>query len=336
MEINMEYTFYVDNWGGQFSVPCSVVTEYLKTSDGNYIKVLLYILAAPSRNTTSDIIALATGLSVDIVDDAIIHWTSLGVLKLDGKLPELSVSSETKDKKLISTVESVKPADLKADKRIVVNYSQKELLEKGKTDKNLQNLYDEIQKFLNKTLNGTELSKLVETYELYEYDVPTILIAAEYCKLIGKCSVNYLTTVLKNWYERDICSYQEVESEINRLTDNYQYENVVRRCFEMDNRLTKKQREFADKWKELGITEELLEIAKEKCLDGTGGKISFSYINAVINSWHKKGIKTPDDVKSDDDKHMSKKATKFVGSDKENSYSVERVENMIKNFASKN
>ena len=43
-ETVMKYRFDVDSWGGHFSVPCSVATEYLKTSDGNYLKVLLCIL----------------------------------------------------------------------------------------------------------------------------------------------------------------------------------------------------------------------------------------------------------------------------------------------------
>jgi hypothetical protein len=101
---DMDYKFDIDYWGGQFSVPCSVVSEYLKTSDGNYVKVLLCILASPVRTVSSEYISQVTGVDINVVDDAVIHWTSLGVIKVQGlnssantaALPASSVAVHTK------------------------------------------------------------------------------------------------------------------------------------------------------------------------------------------------------------------------------------------------
>ncbi|WP_028506242.1 DnaD domain protein [Ruminococcus sp. FC2018] len=336
----MDYKFDIDYWGGQFSVPCSVVTEYLKTSDGDYVKVLLCILAAPVRTVSSEYISQISGVDINVVEDAVIHWTSLGVIKAEGinssagsvispdstnYIPHNDVLSNGAGKK--SDVLN------KTDKIITIKYTQKELLEKANTDPDLKKLFDEIQSFLKKTLNGTELARLVEVYELYNFDVPTILITAEYLRLVGKCTVNYLSSVLRDWSEREITSYSDVEREINRLTEFYDYENMVRRCFEMSYKLTKNQKAYAEKWQSMGIGEPLLEIAKEKCLDGTSGKLNFGYIDKIIIEWNKNGVKTPKDVETVDEKFRNSKK-KFVGSDKDNSYSVDKVENMIKNFSS--
>lgn len=333
----MEYTFDVDSWGGHFSVPCCVATEYLKTSDGDFIKVLLCILSLPARTVDSSKIASITGLSEDIVDDAVIHWTSLGVLKLVGKKESSEGFDLSKERSSVSvptcTAESVKPKEKTIDRKIVVSYTTQELLEKAQQDSELQNLFDEIQSYVNKNINGRELGILTDLYEVYHYDVPTILIAAEYCNTIGKYSIQYLSTVLKNWYEQDLVTYDQVEAEIVRRTEYNTYESMVKRCFGLTNKLTSKQKELADKWKSWNIDESLLNIACEKCLNGTEGKLSFKYIDTVISSWASKGIKTPEQVKADDEK-FSGRSGNFSASEKENSYSIEKIEEMAKNFVS--
>ena len=247
-------------------------------------------------------------------------------------MPPSSVAVPHKDS-LSAVSGKKKEAENKTERIITIKYTQKELLEKANSDPDLKKLFDEVQSFLKKTLNGTELSKLVEVYELYDFDVPTILITAEYLRLIGKCTVNYLAAVLRDWNEREINTYSEVEREINRLTEYYDYENMVRRCFEMQYKLTKNQKAYAEKWQSMGIGEPLLEIAKEKCLDGTTGRLNFGYIDKIIVEWNKNGVKTPKDVETADEKYRNSKK-KFVGSDKDNSYSVDKVENMIRNFSS--
>ena len=188
--------------------------------------------------------------------------------------------------------------------------------------------------YISNTINGKELGMLTDLYETYHYDVPTILIAAEYCNTLGKYSVHYLSKLLMDWYEHDLCTYDEVEAEIIRRTEYNTYESTVRRCFGLTNKLTTKQTEYVEKWKQCGIDESLLNIACEKCLDGTGGKINFKYIDQVISSWVNKGIKTPEQVAADDASHKGKN-TKFAASAKENSFSVEKLERLVKNYSSK-
>lgn len=335
----MDYRFDVDNWGGHFSVPCSVVTEYLKISDGNYIKVLLYILASSVRTLSSEIIADAVGCTADIVDDAVTHWTSLGVLSIsEGRAADNRSRQAAEIPKVlpVSSVESVKPTDKAVDRKIVVNYSHKEILEKAKQDSELQHLFDEIQNYLKFSINGKELGRLVELYELYHYDVPTILLMAEYCRSMDKKSVNYLAATLEDWYNNDITTYDQVEAEIVKRTAVYSYEKLVCRCFGVTGRLTASQKELVEKWQQGGIDESLLNIAYDKCMEGTGGKLRFKYIDSVISSWMNKGIKTAEQVKADDEKFRGKTTAATSANEKTNSYSIEKLEELDRNFVSRN
>ena len=339
----MEYIFDVDNWGGQFCVPCSVATEYLKTSDGSYVKVLLCILASPSRKINTSVIADACGLNEDNVEDAIIHWTSLGVLRIIDNNGAVIANTQNTAKAVIpaasvtpvSSVEALKPSDKIIDKKVVVSYSLQEIREKAEKDKELGRLFKEIQNYLNRDINGREMGILDDLYEMYHFDVPTILITAEYCNTLGKYSVPYLHKLLKDWYEHDITTYEQAEAEIVRRTEYNSYESMVKRCLGLSNNLTTHQKEYVDRWRSAGIDESLLEIACEKCLDGTGGKINFKYIDTVISSWVNKGIKTPEQVKADDASFSSKNG-KFVADDKENSYTIDKLEKLANNFISRN
>jgi DnaD/phage-associated family protein len=210
-----------------------------------------------------------------------------------------------------------------------------EIREKAEKDKELGRLFKEIQNYLNRDINGREMGILDDLYEMYHFDVPTILITAEYCNTLGKYSVPYLHKLLKDWYEHDITTYEQAEAEIVRRTEYNSYESMVKRCLGLTNNLTTHQKEYVDRWRSAGIDESLLEIACEKCLDGTGGKINFKYIDTVISSWVNKGIKTPEQVKADDASFSSKNG-KFVADDKENSYTIDKLEKLANNFISRN
>ena len=128
-----------------------------------------------------------------------------------------------------------------------------------------------------------------------------------------------------------------MEAEIIRRTEYNTYESTVRRCLGLTNRLTAKQKEYVEKWKSNGIDESLLNIACERCLDGTGGKINFKYIDQVISSWVNKGIKTPEQVAADDASFKGKgQKSHFSASEKDNSFTVEKLERLVKNFSSRN
>ena len=153
---------------------------------------------------------------------------------------------------------------------------------------------------------------------------------------MDKTSVNYLATTLENWYSQDITTYDQVEAEIVKRTELYSYEKIVCKCFGISGRLSSSQREYAEKWRSGGIDESLLGIAYDKCMDGTGGKLRFKYIDTVISSWMNKGIKTAEQVKADDEQFRGKNSASSAASEKTNSYSIEKLEEMDKNFVLRN
>ena len=71
-------------------------------------------------------------------------------------------------------------------------------------------------------------------------------------------------------------------------------------------------------------------------MEGTGGKLRFKYIDSVISSWMNKGIKTAEQVKADDEKFRGKTTAATSANEKTNSYSIEKLEELDRNFVSRN
>ena len=340
----MTYNFDIDRRGCFFNVPASVVYDYIKLSDGNFVKVLLCILASSGKNITSAELSQMSGLSEDICDDAVTHWESLGIVSTGQKSPEVSVNFdehlEKNDKQdayaaPVSAVEAVKPEKKPSDKKIVVTYSQREIKEKAEKDENLKQLVNDIQGTLKFSINGKELGRLVELYEYYHFDVATILLVAEYCAQLGKRSVAYLSAVLVRWYENDIVSYTDVEAEIIRCTEEKSFENQCMRAFGMDSKPSKQQREYMEKWHGVGFNAQMVEIAYNKCMNSIG-KLNFKYIDTILMKWSGKSISTPEQVKIDDSKfrvNNSKKYQKAVEEEtKRTSYDLDEFEQFAMNF----
>ncbi len=335
----MKYIFDCDRWGSSFCVPSKVVENYIKLSDGDFVKVLLCILCSPERECDTAKLAEKSGLSENTVIDAITHWVSLGVITAkrgDGKQPVKAqkVSAPAAVAEPVSKVEAVAAKRQSVSNKLHISYKNSEILEKQQKDPNLAHLFDGIQTILQRTINGTEQGELLALYEYYRFDAASILLAAEYCVSLDKRSVAYLVTVMRSWYEQDICTYPQIEQEIIRLSDIKKYENRILKIFGQTAKPSKMQLEMIEKWRTMGFTAEMLEIAYNKCVNNTN-KLSYKYIDAILSNWSGKSITTPEQVTHEDEKHRTntkKPQNTDKSAEKQTSYDLDDFEKFAMNF----
>lgn len=340
----MVYKFDCDLWGANFSVPSKVVDDYIKISDGTFIKVLLCILCSSSREIDTAELAKKSGLGEETVIDAITHWQNLGVisaqksvdsvaqpLSAENVQPAVNVDAPVKaEKPPVSAVEAVNPTKAAVSHKLCIRYKNSEILEKVNKDSDLKHLFNEIQTVLQYTINGTEQGELLALYEYYHFDVASILLAAEYCVSMEKRRVSYIVTVMKRWYELDICTYAQIEAEIIRLTDIKSFESKVLKAFGVETKPSKQQLEYISKWRSMGFSLEMLEIAYERCVNNTN-KLSFKYIDTILNNWSGKSITSPQQVADEDTRYKGKKQVRQQ-TDKQTSYNLDDYEEFAMNY----
>ncbi len=327
-------------FGRFFNVPCGAVDNYLKPVSGDFYKVLLAALSSDSMFVDTDVIADRCGLTASVAEEALLFWGSTGIIEIntsDGKpavaasavqpaaavMPEVPVTSE-KAEVPVSTVEAVKST--KTVNRSHIRYTPKDIAQKAKDDKNVQVLFEEVQKVFGRIINASDSAALLDLYEFYGYDVPSILILAQYCTDIGKTRMAYMLSVAQNWYDRGICEYDQIEREIVRLTQQNDIDHRLCIMLGVEEPPTKKQKEYFSTWTDWGYGEDMIRIAAEKCRDNKN-KTDLRYMNGIIKRWHSDGVFSPEVLQAREQSFKQSIAAKSSDT-KDRSYDLDKWHRM--------
>ena len=323
----MNYTVNVKQWGRFFSVPCSVVDNYILLSDGDFVKALLCILCSDSQNISTEQLAAKAGISAEKADDAMIHWASLGVISVEKENGKTIEKKEPVITEKNDNTQAIKPKTVDAKTR--VKYTTKEISEKIDGNEELKALFNDIQSVFKRTINATEMASILNLYEYYNFSAASILMIAEYCESIGKGRMAYIETVAKNWFAEGICSYKDVEEQIIKQTKDREFCNKIINAFGIESRLSKRQKEYIHSWEKMGFSVDMIKIAYDKCIDSTN-KLNFGYINKILENWAKDNIYTSQQVELADKEFSKNKAD--IKDNKETSYDLDEWEKFALNF----
>jgi DnaD/phage-associated family protein len=304
-------------WSRVFAVPSVIVDQHLKLCGALPLKVLLILLRHARPMDAAELAAMLSQSPGDI-QDAVNYWVHLGVINQEAS-PAARQGSPPVGQGLSPAEQELPPAgqggavlkqdippaqvrreELAGGRRIVHlgkprRLTMNEVNELAEEDKNIRALLNEAQAAFGRTLKPTESEAVVTICVRYETPPDLILMLMHYCISLGKGSMAYIEKVAQDWHEREIDTHEKVEAELRRLTQQGELEGAIRGVFGIYGRsITGREREFYLHWqKDLATSEALIKLAYERAVDAKG-KISFAYINAILEDWHKKAITTPD------------------------------------------
>lgn len=231
------------------------------------LKIYLLINALAKSKTKTDIPAISNIIKTtpDIVLESIKGLEKRKLIKFTSSaVTVLAIKAENNDK----------PATLK-------EYTPEEIAEVK--DKNLDELTSFAEKKYGKLLSYREISVLVGLYHYLGMSKEVLMIMIEYTGALGKKTMNYLRTTALSWYENKIDTPKKAHEYITYLEERKTYHENMKTMLGIYGRnFTKREAEFLDSWKGKFTAEEIFE-AYETAVDMTG-KISFSYMDKVLNS----------------------------------------------------
>lgn len=265
-------------------VPKSVADRFLPVATGAQIKVILCLIRFEDMTLTAEDIAKQCNISVQDVSDAIEFWTKSGlVIRRGASLLLVNAVNE--------------------QAQILPRYNSDSILEQKTNDKNFAYLLDEIQRILGKSINHNDASVVFAMYDHLGFSADLILQIVNYCLSCSKTNFRYIEKVALDWYDRGIDSFEKAESLIKSLEKRARIETAVSTYFGIDNRaLSKKEKEYISNWTDtLNMSVQMIKEGYERCIDSKG-KLSFAYINGILNDWFKKGYKTVADIENADNK----------------------------------
>ena len=277
---------------GTFAVPDSLVDEHLKLAKETHLKVLLWILR---HGEAEGLEALAHWLGRpegDLVD-AVQFWIDRGLLSInDNKLSnndnkpaqELSINDNS-----VSAVPAAAPEPPPPPMRPTAS----QILTRVAEAPDLRRLFQEADKILQRTIGYEGQCALLMLHDTDGLPVEVIYMLLQYCAGAGKTNNGYIEAMGRDWGKREIDTIEKAGEQIAALKENLALWSELRRQAGIHApKPTAAQAEHLRRWRAMGYGMDMIFAAYEEMAEHTG-KLSFSYMNKIIETWHAAGIKTP-------------------------------------------
>lgn len=175
-------------------------------------------------------------------------------------------------------------------------------------DKNIQSMFEEIEKCFCRPLSSAELSTILFWLDEYNYSPDTIVLLFEYCSSKDKKDIRYIERTLIKWHDNGVRDIEGALKEIKRHEGLWNDITKVQNFMGIkDRKLAKPEEEFIQKWlDELNFSTDIIYKACEISLDRFT-RIDFKYINGILANWKKSGIENIKDLEA----YLSKKKSSY-------------------------
>lgn len=329
----LQYSVNFGNMGAAFAVPAAVVDEHLRLCSALQLKLILLLLRTGSALSDEELARQLRQNPADI-RDAAAYWESCGLLAAREENAEHSAAASRPAAPALPVSQEVSPAvrEIAAgeDRRTVIvtdsrRFTRAECNELASRDRRLMDLLQKAQDITGSTLTSVDMQCLTALYAYYGLSPEYIITVMGYCKSIGKLSMRYVEKTAASWLENGVDTLPKAERYIEYLGQRRSHEGLVRSAFGIGDRgLTTREREFIQSWfGQLGYGIDVIRLAYERAVENTG-KLSFAYINKVLQNWHAEGIKTAADAAN------ASARKNYAGRSAENtSYSIHDLEDRV-------
>ena len=261
-----------------FTVPAEVADRHLKLAKDGHIKALLYIMRNMSSGIDAAVLADKCGITEYEANEALLYWADAGILIPDNPQP---------------AAEKIKPAAVKKQEKP----ARGDVARRGAEDGKIKYLLQETQMRFGRNLKSNETSTLVWLYDDQGMDVSLILMIVQYAAAHNKANMRFIESTAVDWLDRGIDTVSAADEELRKIAMGEEAWRIVSAVFGLERRKpSKKETELSLKWiNEWKISKEMLEAAYDACVDAKS-KFSFAYVAKIIESWHEKGYKKPEDI----------------------------------------
>ncbi len=275
----MGYRINMTAFSSSFPFPNDVVDKYLKLVSVCQLKVLLFVMRNSANEIERTKIAKELSLPESEVEDALLYWSQCGLLVSDK--PDNKVKAKT-----VTVAKEEKPSRIDVAKR-------------GDEDERIRILLNEAQLKFGRNLKTNEMTTLVWLYDDKGMDISVILMLLQYAVENNKCNIGFIEKTAIKWLNSGVETVADAENEIAQSVKNRLAWSVVETAFGIEKRRpSEKEYEYSRLWVEQWkMSPDMLKLAYDACVDSKA-KVSFPYISKILEGWHTKGYKKPDEIKS--------------------------------------
>ena len=321
-----------DIWNdGIFNVPSVIANKYIRLASAYQLKALLVILSSGGKCTSREI-SKAIGVPESEVCDLLAFWVEEGVLLENGTAPAPSAEPEHKAESEPVTT----PEPKKAEEMPTPVLTASDITAMIRDDENLHDLFINAEDLLGRSISAVEKELLANMSAYYGLPNEIALMILQYYKIEKESGrtigVSYMAAMAKNWSEEGITTLGAAEEKLKSIEESDRHWNKI---IDMSGiryrRPTAKQREMVKNWR-ADFNSEMIALACEAMRENAE-RPTLKYVDSLLKNWKKKGLKTPEDVANDNEKHESAKSGKKGGDKLEGkpSFDIDKIQNKIFN-----
>lgn len=288
------------------SIPVRFIQEAMPKANAAFVKVYLYglSLACQDKELEFSYIAQQLGLLESEVIQAFEYWRqegellfSDGIISYSGNLPERSQMPPAAPAPVQNTFH-----DPYAREKIDIDTMTRDI----DADESLAAMFQIAQEILGKTITNADSETLYWFYKELGFRPEAILAILEYCVSMNKKNMPYIEKVAISLHERGIISVTDIDRFIADERTRKSYMHTLKQLFHINDRnLTNMEEEYLSTWHDSwGMSEEMIALAYEYCIMRTN-KLSFPYMNGILNSWFAKNIHTIEEAEKDNTEHKN-------------------------------
>ncbi len=261
-------------------VPEAACDKLIQSGKSVYLSVYMFALSQFYKGKT-DITNgfIADALHINIIDvvNAFLYCSSQGLVKIHNFL---SIEDAEFDVELCFDVKSkVNLSDFKPQ------YKTGEISKRIAADGKLSQMYKIVSTILGKNLSSADIEVLYSMHDYYRLPPEVIVVMIEYFASRGVTTMRKLEKEAQKWSESGVDTVAKAKRHIKKREEFLSYAGTVKRIVgAIERKLTTKEMEFIGRWQqELKATPEAVKEAYEITINNTG-KLSFNYMNKVIEA----------------------------------------------------
>ena len=330
----VKITLHSDSPSSATSVSNIFIDEYMSDANGEFVKIYLYLLRlmnVPDASFSISSIADKFEHTEKDIKRALSYWERMPLLRLEYDDNEnltgvclLDSSSRKADKSSgsdssndgsassksattafaaqKSSVAQESPSALEVPKK--KSYSADDI-KNFRQNEAVAELFFIAERYLSRTLNATDINTILYLYDILGFSTDLIEYLIEYCVSKGHTSIRYIEKVALAWADSNISTVADAKQAASLHSQSY---FMVMKALGISGRnLVPSETCLIEKWKsEYGFTNELIEEACKRTISSIH-QPSFEYTDSILSNWHKRQIKTLDDIAKLDAEHQSKK-----------------------------
>lgn len=316
----MEYRLHMGPWNSVFAVPTALVDRYLKLAGKEQLQVLLWMLRHGGEAFSPEALAQELALDQDAVLDALDYWQQEGLLA--SREGQLTPAAQPEASQAPAAPQAPAQAPGLPPKRRLVRPDTQHLAARMGESEEIRFLMQEAQATFGKTISPAMAATLLAMCDDYGLPVEVVVMLLHYAKDVGKTGTAYLDSVARDWAESGVFTLEAAEKKLQELEEHRQAWAKVQSAAGLPRRApSRKEEDAAYRWVyQWKFTGEMLRAAYERCVDNTG-KFNISYINKILEGWHKQGARNLQEVEALEAK---KKEEREQGT----SYDIDQLEKM--------